>query len=221
MGYIDFIGAVHTSTKRDYVRRVVEYNKAECAKVAKKFGYDFFDGDRKYGYGGYKYDGRWEKVAQRIIDHYCLKDGMSVLDIGCGKAHLLYEMKKILPRLKVKGIDVSEYAITHTVEDIMPFLSVGKAEDLSEFEDKSFDFVMSFNALHNLRIYDLKKAILEINRVSKEDSYIVVESWKNEEERVNMLYWQLTCASFYDVSEWEWIFQECGYRGDYGFIFFD
>ena len=88
MAYIDFIQQVHTSTKRDYIGRVTEADKAECAKVAKQFGYDFFDGERKYGYGGYKYDGRWRPVAEKLIEHYGLKKGQKVLDIGCGKAHL-------------------------------------------------------------------------------------------------------------------------------------
>ncbi len=221
MAYIDFIKDVHTSTKRDYVGRVTSADKAKCAAIAKKYDFDFFDGDRKYGYGGYKYDGRWKSVAQKIVDHYSLAPGMKVLDIGCGKAHLLLEIMRLVPGIQVLGIDVSEYAISHTEGEIMPFLKLGSAQDLSEFEDNSFDLVLSLNTLHNLRIYDLKKAIKEINRVSKGASYIVVESWNTEEERVNMLYWQLTCASFFDVSEWEWLYKEYGYTGDYSFIFFN
>ena len=220
MAYIDFITAVHTSTKRDYVGRVNEYPKAECAKVAKRFDQEFFDGDRKFGYGGYKYDGRWKSVAQKIIDHYQLKPGQSVLDVGCGKAHLIYEMMKLVPGLKVKGIDVSEYAITHTLEEIQPFLSVGKAQELDAFEDNEFDLVISLNALHNLYIYDLMKAVKDIARIGK-NGYIVVESYRTEEEKVNMMYWQLTCECFFKVEEWEWIYKQCGYSGDYGFIFFD
>ena len=220
MAYIDFITTVHTATKRDYVGRVNEYPKAECAKVAKRFDQEFFDGDRKFGYGGYKYDGRWKSVAQKIIDHYQLKPGQSVLDVGCGKAHLIYEMMKLVPGLKVKGIDVSEYAITHTLEEIQPFLSVGKAQELDAFEDNEFDLVISLNALHNLYIYDLMKAVKDIARIGK-NGYIVVESYRTEEEKVNMMYWQLTCECFFKVEEWEWIYKQCGYSGDYGFIFFD
>ena len=220
MAYIDFITTLHTSTKRDYVGRVNEYPKAECAKVAKRFDQEFFDGDRKFGYGGYKYDGRWKSVAQKIIDHYQLKPGQSVLDVGCGKAHLIYEMMKLVPGLKVKGIDVSEYAITHTLEEIQPFLSVGKAQELDAFEDNEFDLVISLNALHNLYIYDLMKAVKDIARIGK-NGYIVVESYRTEEEKVNMMYWQLTCECFFKVEEWEWIYKQCGYSGDYGFIFFD
>lgn len=220
MAYIDFIQQVHTSTKRDYIGRVTEADKAECAKVAKQFGYDFFDGERKYGYGGYKYDGRWRPVAEKLIEHYGLKKGQKVLDIGCGKAHLLYELKRALPGLEVEGLDVSEYAITHTMKEIQPFLKRGEAQNLP-YKDDSFDLVISLNALHNLKIYDLKKAVQDIERISKGNSYIVVESFRNDREEVNMLYWQLTCASYYSVDEWEWLYQEWGYTGDYSFVFFE
>lgn len=220
MAYIDFIKQVHTSTKRDYIGRVTQADKAECAKIAKQFGYDFFDGDRKYGYGGYKYDGRWRPVAEKLAKHYHLKAGQRVLDIGCGKAHLLYELTQIAPQIEVVGIDVSEYAITHTMKEIEPYLMKGEAQNLP-FEDNSFDLVISINALHNLKVYDLKKAVESIGRISRGNSYIVVESFRNDKEEVNMLYWQLTCASYYAVDEWEWLYKEWGYKGDYSFIFFE
>ena len=165
MQYIDFIEQQHKSTKRDYLGRVNEASKAECAKIAKQFGYDFFDGERKYGYGGYKYDGRWAQVAKQMIEHYSLQPGMKVLDVGCGKGHLLYEMKKQMPELNVLGIDPSEYAITHTVKEIEPDLQVGRAQDLGRFGDNEFDLVISLNAIHNLYIYDLVDAVKNIGSV--------------------------------------------------------
>lgn len=220
MRYIDFIDSVHTRTKRNYIGRVVENPKAECAKVAKEFGYDFFDGDRKYGYGGYQYDGRWKSVAEKIASYYDLQPGQSVLDVGCGKAHLLYELMKLIPGLKVKGIDVSSYAITHTIDEIQPYLSVVKAQDLDSFGDNEFDLIISLNTLHNLYLYDLIKAVKDIERIGK-NAYIVVESYRTEEEKVNMMYWQLTCECFFKTDEWEWIYDKCGYTGEYGFIFFE
>lgn len=220
MAYIDFIEKVHTSTKRDYIGRVTSADKAQCAVVAKQFGYDFFDGDRKYGYGGYKYDGRWRKVAEEMAEYYKLERGHKVLDVGCGKAYLLYELMQVVPGLEIAGLDISEYAIANAKEEVKPYLTQGTAQNLP-FEDNSFDLVISLNTLHNLRIYDLKKAIQDIERISRRDSYIVVESFRNDVEEVNMLYWQLTCASYYAVDEWEWLYQEWGYTGDYGFIFFD
>lgn len=219
MKYIDFISDLHTATKRDYVGRVTANPKAECAKVAKKFGYDFFDGDRKYGYGGYYYDGRWKPMAQKLIAHYDLQPGQRVLDVGCGKAHLLLEMKRLMPELEVHGVDISKYALEHTEEEIKPYLSLGSAQDLA-FENAKYDLVISLNALHNLYIYDLFDAIKNIERISRQ-SYIVVESYRTEEEKVNMMYWQLTCECFFKVEEWEWIYRKCGYTGDYSFIYFD
>jgi len=220
MAYLDFISEVHTATKRDYIGRVTSADKAECAAVAKQYGYDFWDGDRKYGYGGYRYDGRWRDVAQKLADYYQLKPGQRVLDVGCGMAHLLYELTQVVPGIKVAGVDISQYALEHAKEEIRDCLQYGKAQKLP-FQDNEFDLVISLNTLHNLKIFDLKKAVQEIERVSKGNSYIVVESFRNDREEVNMLYWQLTCASYYAVDEWEWLYCEWGYTGDYGFIFFE
>lgn len=220
MAYIDFVSDLHKSTKRDYVARVMSDDKAACAKKAKEYGYDYWDGDRKYGYGGYRYDGRWRSVAEKIAEHYHLKAGQKVLDVGCGKAYLLYELTQVVPGLIVKGIDISAYALEHAKEEIRDCLQCGKAQQLP-YEDNEFDLVISLTTLHNLKVFDLKRAVQEIERVSKGDSYIMVESFRNDEEEVNMLYWQLTCASYYSVEEWEWLYKEWGYTGDYSFIFFE
>lgn len=219
MPYIDFVSCLHNTTKRDYIGRVVHEDKAECAKVAKKYGADYWDGDRKFGYGGYHYDGRWKSVAKKLADYYQLRPGQKVLDVGCGMAHLLYELTQIVPGLLITGIDISEYALEHAKEEIRDRLQYGWAQDL-KFEDREFDLVISLATLHNLKVYDLKRAVQEIERVSKGSSYIMVESFRNEQEEMNLLYWQLTCASYYSVDEWEWLYKEWGYTGDYGFIFF-
>ena len=144
-----------------------------------------------------------------------------MLDVGCGKAYLLYELAQAVPGLNVRGIDISEYALANAKEEMRPFLSLGKAQDLSMFADSSFDLVISLTTLHNLYLFDLVKAVKEIERVSKGQSYIMVESYRNEEEKANLLYWQLTCECFFTVEEWEWIYKKCGYTGDYSFIFFE
>ncbi len=220
MSYIDFVSEVHKSTKRDYIGRVLSDDKAECAKVAKEYGYDYWDGDRKYGYGGYRYDGRWRSVAERLADHYQLRPGQRVLDVGCGMGHLLYELTQVVPGLEINGIDLSRYALGHAKEEIRERLQYGKAQEIP-FGDNTFDLVISLAVLHNLKVFDLKKAVQEIERVSKGNSYIMVESFRNDREEVNMLYWQLTCAAYHSVEEWEWLYKEWAYTGDYGFIFFE
>ncbi|MBM3875790.1 MAG: class I SAM-dependent methyltransferase [Verrucomicrobia bacterium] len=220
MAELDFISTVHQATARNYLQRVVEHDKAECAAVAKKFGQDYFDGDRKYGYGGFKYDGRWIPFARQLVAHYGLKPGDRVLDIGCGKGFLVHDFMEVCPGIDVSGVDISEYAVANGMPEVRDRLKVGNAVSLP-YPDKSFDLVVAINTLHNLRIYDLEKALREIERVGRGGKYIVNDSYRTEREKVNLLYWQITCESFYTPPEWEWIFARCGYTGDYGFIFFE
>lgn len=220
MAYVDFLTKLHKSTKRDYVARVVENDKAACAEVAIRYGKDYWDGDRKYGYGGYKYDGRWKAVAEAMIAHYGLKPGCSILDVGCGKGFLLYEFTQLLPGCTVAGLDLSEYAIENAKPEVKPFLKVGNAVKLP-YPDKSFDFVYSITTFHNLYNYELRKALQEVERVGRGPKHIVVESYRNEREKANLLYWQLTCRSFYKPEEWEWFMKDSGYTGDYSYIVFE
>jgi protein-L-isoaspartate(D-aspartate) O-methyltransferase len=220
MSYIDFLSSLHKKTKRDYLARVNEFPKAEAAKVAKQFGFDYWDGDRKFGFGGYNYDGRWRSVATAMVTHYQLTAGDRILDIGCGKAFLLYEFTQILPGVEVCGIDISQYAIENAKSEVQPFLHVASATDLP-FEEGSFDLVVSINTIHNLYCNDLDLSFREIERVGKKKKYIVVESYRNEAEKANLLYWQLTCESFYTPQEWAWWFRHCGYIGDHSFIYFE
>lgn len=220
MARIDFSTSIHTATKRDYLARVNEADKAACAEVALKWDKDYWDGERKFGYGGFKYDGRWKPAAQAIAAHYKLKPGASILDVGCGKGFLLYELSQIVPNSKISGVDISRYAIEHAKEEIKSGLKVAPAQELP-FPDKTFDLVLSVNALHNLKNFELDAALSEIERVSRGSKHITVESYRSEREKVNLLYWQLTCRSFYATDEWEWLFERAGYRGDWSFIFFE
>ena len=215
-----FITPLHKRTKRDYVARVTQADKAECAEVAMRWGHDYWDGDRRYGYGGYRYDGRWKVVAQAMIDHYGLSSNARILDVGCGKGYLLHEFKQLLPDAEVVGLDISTYALQHAKEEVKPFLVEGNATHLP-FPDNHFDLVYSVITLHNLEIFDLKKALMEMERVGKGAAYMATESYRNEREKTNLLYWQLTCQSFFSVQEWLWLFQSFGFSGDYEFIFFE
>lgn len=221
MARIDFIQTLNSGTKRNYVQRVVEHDKAACAAVARRFGRDYWDGDRRYGYGGYRYDGRWLPVAQRLAEHYGLKAGDRVLDVGCGKGFLLYELTRAVPGIEVFGMDVSEYGIAGAKEEIRSRLCVADARALP-FPDGSFDFVLSLGCYHNLPIEGLFAALSEAERVGRGPrKYFMVESYRNEEEKANLLYWQLTCLSFHSPESWEWIARKAGYTGDHGFIYFE
>jgi protein-L-isoaspartate(D-aspartate) O-methyltransferase len=220
MAYVDFLSVIHKSTKRDYLARVNEYPKAEAMRIARRYDHEYWDGDRKFGYGGYKYDGRWRKVARAMADHYGLKAGDRILDVGCGKAFLLHDFTLEVPGVEVVGIDISEYGIANAKEEVRPFLQVGDARKLP-FPDKSFDLVFSINTLHNLYCNDMVEAVREIERVGRKHKYIEVESFRNEEEQVNLMYWVLTGRCFLSPGEWEWFYDLAGYTGDHSFIYFE
>jgi protein-L-isoaspartate(D-aspartate) O-methyltransferase len=220
MAYRDFIGLVHKSTKRDYLARVTERDKAEVAELALKWDYDYWDGSRQTGYGGYKYDGRWRKVADAMVETYGIQAGMRILDVGAGKGFILHDFLEAVPGVEVHGLDASTYGIEHSMESVKANIVHGTADKLP-FPDNHFDLVISINTLHNLYINDLFSAVREIERVGRKDKFICVEAYRNEREKVNLLYWQLTCRAFFTPEEWVWVFERNGYTGDHGFIFFE
>ena len=216
---IDFIEKHHKSTKRNYLERVNKVNKAESAIKAKKWDFDYWDGSRDINYGGYHYDGRWKSIAEKMIKFYNLKDNSKILDVGCGKGFLLYEFSLLLKNCEVKGLDISQYAIDNAKTEVKNALIKGNANELP-FENNYFDLVISLNTLHNLYCFDLYKSLLEIQRVAR-NKYICVESYRDEYEKMNLLYWQVTCESFFTPGEWKWWFEQTKYTGDYGFIYFE
>ena len=223
MAYIDFMSVLHKSTKRDYLARIndPDYPKAKAANLAKTWGYDYWDGDRRINYGGYQYIvNRWEKVARAIAKHYNLPKNPKILDIGCGKGYLLFDFLKVIPDAEIFGIDISNYAIENSKEEIREHLQVGNATELP-WPDNHFDLVCSMNTFHNLYNYELEKALKEFERVGKQNKYICVESYRTEEEKTNLLYWQVTCEAFCTPKEWEWWFEQTGYTGDHSFIYFE
>lgn len=216
---LTIINALHTKTSREYLPRMND-DKVACMLKAKAYGYDYWDGERRFGYGGYTYDGRWAVVAQKLIETYNLKEDASILDIGCGKGFLMYELKKLLPKCRIVGFDSSSYALLHAKEEIKEHIYQYDAARTLGYSQNEFDLCYSINVLHNLPLYDLKHALQEMSRVGK-NCFFTTESYRNEQELFNLQCWALTCESFFSPKEWEWIFQEFGYKGDYEFIYFE
>ncbi len=211
---------MHKKNSRNYLSRM-KLLKPTIMKNAKKYDFSYWDGKRTEGYGGYKFiEGHWKPLAKKLIKTYKLTNNSTVLDVGSGKGFLLYELKKILPNLKIIGYDISKYAIKNAHPEIKKYLHIIKAQDKYPLKNKSVDLLLSLGTLHNLNIYDLSKAFSEINRVAKK-SYIWVESFRNEKELFNLQCWALTCELFFSPDSWKWIFKKFNYTGDYEFIYFD
>lgn len=188
-------------------------------EIACKFGKDYFDGSRMHGYGGYYYHPRfWTDTVRYFKDYYKLPVNASILDVGCGKGFMLHDFKLLMPDATVAGIDISEYAYKNAMEDIKPFMKIGNAQELP-YPDKSFDLATAINTVHNLPLDECKQAIREIQRVSRLNAFIVVDAWRNDEERERHFKWVVTCLTAMHVDEWKDLFQEVGYTGDYYWTF--
>jgi sporadic carbohydrate cluster protein (TIGR04323 family) len=208
----NYVQFTHNRTKRNYLERMSNH-KIECMKVSKNYDYDYWDGDRMYGYGGYRYiKDYWKKTAVDLIKDYKLNNESKLLDVGCGKGFLLYEIKKILPKIYIIGIDISKYAIQNSHPKIKKFLKYFDINKKLFYKDKEFDLVISLAALHNLDHTGLDTALLEIERVGKK-KYIMVESFTNEIELFNLQCWALTCQSFLSKRDWIWFFNKTNYSG--------
>lgn len=217
---LNLVTKLHQATKRNYLGRMND-NKVEAMLVAKKYGEEYWDGDRRYGYGGYRYiPGRWKPVAEALIDRYDLKKGSKLLDVGCGKGFLLYEMQLLQPDIEITGIDISEYGLMNRHPNLNGNFKIARAQDPLPFQDNEFDLVISLGTFHNLHIHELETAVGEVERVGK-SGYIMVESFRNELEMFNLECWALTAESIMDVDEWLWAYRKFGYTGDYEFIFFE
>lgn len=209
---VDFVSGLHTSTKRDYSLHMPP-DKPDCMAVSRKYGKDYWDGDRKYGFGGYRNDGRWASVAKEIIDFYGLTSKSRVLDIGCGKGFLAHEILK-RTNCDILGCDISDYAVDNCWVDCQKF-DVGKYQLCNEY-----DLILCVNVLHNLQLPQLKHALQMISAHS-DKSYICMDSYRNEKELHNLQCWALTAEQFFRPEEWEFLFDQWGYKGDWEYIFFE
>ncbi|NEV79331.1 class I SAM-dependent methyltransferase [Rhodopseudomonas sp. BR0C11] len=201
-------------TKRNVDERGQTKSEEDRA-IARRFGKEFFDGDRRHGYGGFNYMSRfWQPVIPTFQQHFGLSASSSVLDVGCAKGFMLHDMAELIPGITVKGVDVSDYAIEHAIDDMKPHVSVASATKLP-FADKSFDVVISINTVHNLVRDDCAAALREIERVARKGAFITVDAYRDDEEKRRMMAWNLTAQTIMHVDEWKAFFAEIGYTGDY------
>lgn len=210
--YVDLLSSLPPQS-RDISGRKAD-KTPDVIATAKKFGREYFDGDRKYGYGGYYYDGRWGPVARAITEYYDLLSWSTrpkVLDVGCAKGFLIYDL---LPWADAYGLDVSHYALQHCPESCVGRLHWGEADCLP-FPDHSFDLVLSINTLHNLPYPRLVRALREVKRVSRGPAFVQVDAYRTPEEKARFEDWVLTAEWAGYPDEWAALFAAAGYDGDY------
>jgi cyclopropane fatty-acyl-phospholipid synthase-like methyltransferase len=199
--------------KRNIAARATAKTPAIVAK-SREYGFEYFDGPRDYGYGGYRYDGRWVPVAQDIVKHFGLKAGDRVLDIGCGKGFLVKDLLKACPGLEAFGLDISEYALMHCEPEVIGRLHLGSCVKLP-FPDRSFAAVLAINTIHNVERADVIRSLKEIERLSPGRAFVQVDSYRTPEQKAVFEEWVLT-AKHYDYPEgWVDLYREAGYTGDY------
>ncbi len=201
-------------TKRD-LKVAAQQRTDHERSIARKFGKDFFDGERKYGYGGYNYNPKyWTEVVKDFVSYYKLDKKARILDVGCGKGFMLYDFKKQFPNISIHGIDISEYAIENSLEEVKKNLKVGSCDNIP-FPDKYFDLVISINTIHNLDKDGCAQSLKEICRVSKKYKFIIVDAYSNDEEKKRMYAWNLTAKTIMHEKNWINFFKENNYDGDY------
>ena len=184
-------------------------------RVSKQFGRDYFDGDRRHGYGGFAYHPRfWTDTVRHIRDVYQLREDAAILDIGCAKGFMLYDFMLLMPKARLAGIDFSSYAISNALEPVKPFVQTGNAKALP-YADASFDLVLSINTIHNLPYEECQQSLREIQRVSRKHAFVMVDAFRSEQQRQAMLQWVLTAETMLSTEDWLKLFAEAGYTGDY------
>jgi ubiquinone/menaquinone biosynthesis C-methylase UbiE len=213
MPEINLLEKLPRGKKRDVNARASAKND-EVIRISREYGFHYFDGPREYGYGGYRYDGRWVPIAEDMIRHFDLKPGDRVLDVGCAKGFLVKDFMKACPGIEAFGIDVSRYALMNCEPEVVGRLHLGNATELP-FPDNSFKAAVAINSIHNLDRDQCIVALKELQRVSGGRAYVQVDSYRTPEERQMFLDWVLT-AHYHEYPDgWIRTFQEAGYTGDY------
>jgi len=215
---IKLISSNHKKTKRNYLKRMM-FQKVKSMTISKKYSYDYWDGKRQYGYGGYKYDGRWKHIAKKLVKKYQLNKNSKILDIGCGKGHLIYELSKLLKSKNIFGLDISKYAKKRAPSAIKKNIKCYDATKKIKFKKNNFDLVISINVIHNFSIDKVFNFLKDIIYISK-STYIATESYRNDKELFNLQCWALTAESFFSAEEWKWILKSNRYFREYELIYF-
>tara|TARA_B110000027_G_C16113777_1_gene299124 strand:+ start:2149 stop:2796 length:648 start_codon:yes stop_codon:yes gene_type:complete len=214
MKKINFLKSIVKKKRQVKLRKKLK--SKHVIQIARKFGKDYFDGSRKYGYGGYHYDGRWKKVVYDLINYYKLKPGDKVLDIGCAKGYLVKDF--LDKKIDAYGLDISQYAIDKCHPKVRGRLYLGNASKLP-FSNKSFKLVISINTIHNLEKKNCSIAIKEMIRTSSEHTYLQVDAYNNLEEKKIFLDWVLTAKYHNYCKKWEEFLRENKYTGEYYWTF--
>ena len=210
MAEIDLLKALPRGKRNVSARQTAK--TSEHIRISREYGQVYFDGDREYGYGGYRYDGRWQPVAGDIVTHFQLKPGDRVLDIGCAKGFLVKDLLAL--GIDAYGLDISKYALSNCEPEVIGRLHIGSAYELP-FPDNSFNAVISLNTLHNLKRDRCIVALQEMQRLSSGKGFVQVDSYRTPEQKAIFESWVLT-AEFYDYpAGWEAVFKEAGYTGDW------
>jgi ubiquinone/menaquinone biosynthesis C-methylase UbiE len=195
--------------------QITEYERS----IARKFDIEYFDGDRLTGYGGYEYHSRfWTETVKYIAKTYNLSNSSKILDVGCAKGYMMYDLQQLLPQADIQGVDISDYAKRNAKSQVRDQIKVCSANNLP-FKDDEFDLVIAINTLHNLPLIDCKQAFREINRVSKNHSFVMNDAWRDDAGMQSMLKWNLTALTYMSCDDWIKLFEEVNYQGDYYWFF--
>lgn len=176
----------------------------------------YYDGDRNNGYGGYKYDGRWKKIAEFMIKEYKLTKDSAILHIGCEKGFLLHDFHEYFPTMKIRGVEISDYACEHSMPSIKQYIHKAGFTKLP-FKNREFDFVIAIGVVYTLNLSDAIACLREIQRVGKDKSFITLGAYKDENGRKLFESWTVLGSTVLHVDEWPDVLKEAGYTGDYHF----
>jgi len=212
----NIIGITYKNSSKKNKLKITDENREYVRKT--NFNEDFWDSDSFPGYQGFKYDSRWEEVALFIIDYFNLTNDSKILDLGCGKGYLLYEIHKLLPQAEVHGVDISKYAIDNAKKEIKEYIKCASSTNLP-YDNNYFDFIYSLNVIYFMPEEECTRTINEINRIKtqKSKTLIQVASYRDEEEKRNMINWDLGILHK-SIEEWKRYFKEVNYLGDYSFV---